>query len=212
MRMAFAQAVKIIFPGLIRGGKRRSPQNALELMSSAMTVAPETFANRQEAYDWLIAQGYAVSVGKFYQDIKRKGFPALNPDKSVSKYQVAVYGKGLESKQQPDLTALSKTEDTHRKERAEADIAEMKAERMRREEDSYWLHADQAWSVVAALIGSLRDVVRRHLHDAQLEITKAAGGDISLAPEVFEAMDQVIGRAWNEVAGKEIDIAWRENE
>lgn len=173
---------------------------------------PETFKSRKEAHAWLIAQGYSVSVGKFYQDIKEKGFPLLNADKSVSKYQVAVYGKGLETKQQADPSALAKAEWIHQKEKAEAEMAVMKAERMRREEDDLWLHAVEAWSVVAALVGNLRDAVRRHLHDAQIDITKAAGGDIVRAPEVYEAVDQVISKAWNEVAGSELQITWESEE
>lgn len=173
-----------------------------------MTTPTETFKNRKEAHEWLVEQGYAVSVGKFYQDIKQKGFPVLNADKSLSRYQVAMYGKDLSVEQQPDPSALSRSDAAHRKESAEAEIAEMKAERMRREEDQYWLHADQAWSVIAGILGNLRDVVRRHQHDSKEEIVKAAGGDIARAPEVFEAMDQVISKAWNEVAGSELHIEW----
>lgn len=175
-----------------------------------MTTEPETFKNRKEAHEWLVAQGYAVSVGKFYQDIKEKGFPVLNADKTLSKYQVAVYGKGLETQQQPDPSALSRSDAAHRKETAEAQIAEMKAERMKREEDEQWLHAAKAWSVIAALVGNLRDGLRRHLHDAQVDITLAAGGDPVRAPEVYEHIDQVISRAFNEVAGTAIDVQWEE--
>ncbi|WP_310601453.1 hypothetical protein [Desulfobulbus sp.] len=179
---------------------------------SSQAFQAEYFRSRKEAHDWLIEQRYAVSIGKFYQDIKEKGFPVLNPDKTVSKYQVAVYGKSLENAQQPDPSALERLEAMHRKERAEAEIAEMKAERMRREEDAEWLHSSLAWSVVAGLIGNLRDVVRRHLHDAQIDIAKAAGGDIARAPEVYEAVDQVISQAWNEVAGSELQIQWEGEE
>lgn len=172
------------------------------------TTESEYFKSRQEAHTWLVDQGYAVSVGKFYQDIKKKGFPVLNADKTVSKYQVAVYGKSLANDQQPDPSALARSEHLHQKEKAEAEMAVMKAERMRREEDALWLHADKAWSVIASLVGDLRDVVRRHLHDAQLDITLAAGGDISRAPEVYEHIDQVVSRAFNEVAGGSIDVQW----
>lgn len=176
------------------------------------TPEAEVFRSRKEAHDWLIEQGYAVSVGKFYQDIKRKGFPVLNQDKTISKYQVAVYAKNLETDQQPDPSALSRTEALHRREAAEANIAEMKAERMRRDEDADWLHADVAWSVLAALIGELREVIRRKLHDAQGEITLAAGGDPVRAPEVFEHVDQVVGQAFNEVAGAGLEVRWEETD
>jgi hypothetical protein len=177
-----------------------------------MTNEPETFKSRKEAHSWLLEQGYSVSIGKFYQDIKEKGFPVLNPDKTVSKYQVAVYGKGLETQQQPDPSALSRSEYTQQKEKAEAEMAMMKAERMRREEDALWLHADKAWSVVAALIGDLRDVIRRQLHDEQVRIVQSAGGDPVRAPEVFEYVDQVVSRAFNQVAGSGMEIKWEGDE
>jgi len=177
-----------------------------------MTAEAETFKSRKEAHDWLVENGYAVSVGKFYQDIKSKGFPVLNPDKSISKYQVAMYGKGLQTDQQPDPSALARSEYAHQKEKADAEIATMKAERMRREEDELWLHADKAWSVVAALFGELREVIRRDLHDAQITITTAAGGDINRAPEVFETADKVIDKAFNRVAGSSLEIRWEGEE
>ena len=177
-----------------------------------MTNSPtaETFKSRKEAHTWLIEQGYAVSIGKFYQDIKVKGFPVLNSDKSMSKYQVAVYGKALETHQQPDPSALSRTEYSQKKEKAESEIAIMKAERMRREEDELWLHADKAWSVVAALIGDLREVIRRDIHDAQINITTTAGGDVNRAPEVFDCLDQVINKSFNRIAGSSFEIRWED--
>jgi len=177
-------------------------------MSVQKQVDPETFKNRKEAHSWLVEQGYKISVGKFYQDIKEKGFPVLNPDGSVSKYQVAVYGRDLEGKQAADPSALARSEYIHQKEKAEAEIATMKAERMRREEDEHWLHADTAWSVLAGLVGELRDVIRRNLHDEQLAIVQAAGGDPVRAPEVFEHVDQVISRAFNQISGSALEIKW----
>ena len=172
----------------------------------------EYFRTRKEAHDWLKEQGFAVSRGKFYADIEQQGFPVLNADKSLSRYQVLVYANQLGATKQPDPSALSRSEFLHRKEKADAEIAEMKAERMRREEDAYWLSAEDAWSAIAALIGNLRDVIRRYLQDAQVDITTAGGGDAGRAPEVFELCDQVVGRAFNEVAGKEIEVEWKEVE
>lgn len=168
----------------------------------------EFFASRKEAHDWLVANGYAVSIGKFYQDIKKQGFPVVNQDKTVSKYQVRVYADSLVADQQPDPSALARSEHLHRREKAEADLAEMKAERMRREEDAYWLRAEDAWSALAGLIGELRDTIRRQLHDAQVALAQAAGGDVARAPELFEAIDQVVSRAYNDMAGRELNIQW----
>lgn len=172
----------------------------------------EYFKNRKEAHTWLQDNGYKISIGKFYEDIKQKGFPVLRNDGTVSKYQVAVYGNNLNKELEADPSALDRSEDAHRKEKAEARMAEIKLERMEREEDKLWLHADVAWSVLASLIGELRDMIRRDIHSAQVEIVQAAGGDVSRAPEVFEHIDQVVNRSFNSVAKKSIDIQWEGEE
>ena len=61
-------------------------------------------------------------------------------------------------------------------------------------------------------MGDLRDVIRRHLHDEQLRIVQAAGGDPVRAPEVFECVDQVISQAFNQVAGQGLEIKWEGEE
>ena len=173
---------------------------------------PEYFENRKEAHQWLTDNGFKGSQGKFYQDCKRNAFPFVNKDKTVSKYQVAEYGRGLQEKQTPDLSAIQRSEYLHQKEKAESEIAIMKAERMRRDEDALWLHADTAWSVLAVLIGNLRDAIRRSLHSAQVDIVLAAGGEISRAPEVYERIEGVVDQAFNEVAKKGIDVQWEGEE
>jgi hypothetical protein len=178
-----------------------------------MSEQAEYFKNRKEAHNWLIDSNYQISIGKFYQDIEKTGFPALNADKTVSKYQVAVYAKNLEGDNTPDVSALERSEFAHRKEKADAEMAEMKSEKMKREEDDLWLHADDAWSAVASVIGGLRDGIRRALHDAQVDIVQAAGGEVGRAPEVFEYIDhEVINKAFNEVAKKGIDVQWEGEE
>jgi aspartyl-tRNA synthetase len=169
----------------------------------------EFFVNRSEAYDWLIANNFKVSSGKFYGDCK-KGFPAINADKTVSRYHVAIYGQQLKEENTPDLSSIQTASYDHRKAKAEADMAEMKAEKMAREEDALWLHADDAWSAIAALIGNLRDAIRRELHDAQVDIIVAAGGEIARGPEVYEHIDGVVGRAFNGVAKRGIDVQTEE--
>jgi hypothetical protein len=185
----------------------------------AMTDKPEHndkpgeyFGNRKEALEWLNANGYKVSQGKFYQDCKNNGYPFVNKDGRVSKYQVAEYGMSLQKELVPDFSALERSEHLHRKEKADAEIAEMKAERMRREEDSLWLHADTAWSTLAAVVGNLRDAIRRSLHGAQVEIVLAAGGELSRAPEVYEHIEGVVNQAFNEVAKKGFEVQWEGEE
>ncbi len=168
----------------------------------------EYFKTRKEAHDWMKAEGYQISIGKFYTDIKNNGFPVVNADKSVSKYQVMEYARALTEETRPDISALERSEHLHRKEAAEAAIAEMKAEKMRREEDRLWLHSDNAWSALAAVVGNLRDVIRRGIHAEQVPIVQAAGGELHRAPEVYEYIDGVVNTAFNEVTRAAIDIQW----
>lgn len=145
-----------------------------KIIAKTDDTATERFVNRKQALNWLNAQGYKISQGKFYQDCNA-GFPALNKDGSVSKYQVMQYGQQLDISSRAIAPDTSR-EDEARKAKADADMAEIKAERMRREEDALWLHADMAWAQMAALVGALRDCLRHHFHVNQHEIVHVAGG------------------------------------
>lgn len=201
----------------------RAAEEALEDLKTAIGLAEiheagdHRFKTRKEAYDWLRSQGCQVSIGKFYQDIKRRenNAPALNADKTLSRYQVELYRYKLgEQAAPPDLTAMAqdRVDYAHAREKAEAEIAQMKAERMRREEDNRWVEQITAWGVLAATLGELRDAIRRCLHDSQADLVSAAGGEPHRAPELYEAADQVIGRAFNQIAAKAVDITFVEDQ
>ncbi len=164
------------------------------------------FKNRKKALDWLRSKGHQISQGKFYNDCDA-GFPAVRMDKTVSKWQVAEYAASLGAE-----TASSKPQSTieseQRKAKADAEMAEMKAEKMRREQDRLWLHADEAWSALAAVVGKLRDAVRRELYNKQVEIVLAAGGETHRAPEVYEHVDGIVDKAFNDVARSGINVEW----
>lgn len=179
-------------------------------MDAATATAAERFVNRKQALNWLNAQGYKISQGKFYQDCAA-GFPELHRDGTVSRYQVMQYGQQLDVSARSTVPDASR-ENEARKAAAEADMAEMKAERMRRDEDVLWLHADQAWASVAALVGTLRDCLRHHFHTAQNELVHVAGGDMGRNHEVFEFCDDIVNKAFNEVAGASIDVTFEKEE
>lgn len=174
-------------------------------------IDPERFKNRKQAHVWLQGQGYKISRGKFYQDCKG-GFPAVAKDGSVSKFQTLTYGQKLATTFQAESAVINTGEDDARKTRADADMAEMKAEKMRREQDTQWLHAADAWATVAGLMGTLRDCVRHHLYAGQSDVVLMAGGDQSRSQEVFGLMDEFVDRAFNEVAGKKIEIVFEKDE
>jgi hypothetical protein len=161
----------------------------------------ERFTNRKQALSWLKAQGYKVSQGKFYQDCNG-GFPVLHRDGSISRYQVMQYGQQLDVEHRGG-GQVSGSADEHeaRRAEAEADIKQMQRDKMRREEDEEWLHADAAWAAIAGLLGVLKDSLRHHFHAGQGELIHLAGGDQGRGPEVYEGCEEIMARAFNEVAG-----------
>lgn len=172
----------------------------------AADVATERFTSRKQALEWLKANGYKVSQGKFYQDCGG-GYPFVHKDGSVSKFQVLEYGQKLDLQARSAAAVAAATREwDDRQVKANAEIAEMKAERMRRDEDRFWLHAVDAWAQVAALVGALRDNVRHQLFIAQREIVQVAGGDQDRSQEVCDFCDQLVARAFNETAGATINL------
>lgn len=177
-------------------------------MAAASDISAERFANRKQALNWLNAQGYKISQGKFYQDCAA-GFPPMHTDGSLSRFQVMQYG------QQLDLATRTAAvqqgdEASRRKEAAEAEIAEMKAERMRREEDKEWQHADDVWAFVAAIFGTLKESFTHHVHSEAAAIVHVAGGSNERVHEVYEFVMDVFAKACNEVAAKGIDFTFEE--
>lgn len=177
-----------------------------ETKAAPADAGAERFTSRKQALEWLRASGYKVSQGKFYQDCAA-GYPFVNRDGSVSKFQVLEYGQklDLQAKSAAAVAAASREWDD-RQIKANAEIAEMKAERMRREEDRFWLHAVDAWAQVAALVGALRDNIRHQLFIGQREIVQVAGGDQDRSQEVSDFCDQLVARAFNETAGETINL------
>lgn len=163
----------------------------------------ERFANRKQALNWLQAQKYKVSQGKFYQDCNA-GFPVMHRDGSISRYQVMQYGQQLDVETRGTAPVSGGREESDdRRAKAEAEIKEMEANKRRREEDTEWLHADAAWAAIAGLLGVLKDSLRHHFHAGQGELIHLAGGDPARGPEVYESCEEIMARAFNEVAGME---------
>jgi hypothetical protein len=168
----------------------------------ADAAAPEgeRFKNRIQALNWLHAQGYKVSQGKFYQDCK-SGFPGIHQDGSISRYQVMQYGQQLdvERRNSPENSAVEKEELEVRKLRAETEKRERENEDSRRENEDKWLHKHDAYAQLAALMGTLRDSLRHQFHAGQSHLIHLAGGDPARGPEVYEGADELISRAFNDV-------------
>ena len=160
-------------------------------------MTPERFKNRKEALTWLQSRGQ-ISQGKFYQDCDA-GLISVAPDKSVSKYQVMEYAEKVfgYTRQTAPLADMSE-----KKARLEVEKLEQELQRMKlanRKEDDNWLHKEEAWGQLAALIGTLRDALRHHCHLGQAHLVHLAGGDHSRGPEVYEGCEEILARSFNEV-------------
>jgi hypothetical protein len=91
----------------------------------------ERFANRKQALNWLHAQGYKVSQGKFYGDCNA-GYPAIHRDGTISRFQVLQYaqqqdverrsfnGAGELSEQEQELKIRKLQNEVRRQDREES--------------------------------------------------------------------------------------------
>ncbi len=192
---------------------RQAHQEPVERLAAiyfpAEEKAPEgeRFKNRKQALNWLQAQGYKVSQGKFYQDCEA-GFPGIHKDGSVSRYQVMQYGQQLDvERRSGERVDYDREQDEARKIKADADRAEMQAETMRRQMDRDWLHSDQAWAAVAEIIGAIDDSLRFEFYGAQNEMVLLVGGHQDRAPQLYSLCEEVVGRALDQVASRaEINV------
>lgn len=165
----------------------------------------EFFKNRKEAAVWLKEGGYPVSQSKFYNDCP--GVIPVNEDKTVSKFLVMQYGIAQQRKVAgvdgvSIVVSAQAAEADLRKKEADADIAERKASRMAREEDEDWLHAADAWAMLAGLINRMRAASRHHVYSSRREIVEMVKGNQDYADAAYQMIEGLLDEAYNEVAGK----------
>ena len=160
----------------------------------------ERFKNRKQAFDWLKAEGYKVSQGKFYKDCER-GFPAVHRDGTVSRWQVLEYARRLDGGRNGTADPAVLADRDERKKQLEIrrlELAVAREEREARREDERWILKEDAWAQVAALVGVILDALRHHFYVAAPRIVVAASGAAGREPEVYETCEEVIAAAFNE--------------
>ncbi len=163
----------------------------------------EYFKNRQAALQWLQQRGQ-ISRSKFYDDCNA-GLIAIHPDKTLSKFEVALYAEKLFAATRQaagsGTLAMQREADEARKIRAEAEIKEMQAEDLRREQDKKWLYRDEAVADLAVIIASLQQAFEHRTRIAADAIIRLSGGDQSRSFDVSEGVQElVIDAGFNEVA------------
>lgn len=175
----------------------------------AETGVAECFKTRAAALDWLRGAGYKVSVGKFYTDTGA-GTPPVNRDGSISKAEVMQYAATLDCERRPSLEDADLAQQRElaevRKAVADAAKAEMAVDELHRQADAKWISRVESVAQMAALVGSLRDVLLHHFHLAAPSLAKLVDGDPALAPQLYEGAEELIAKAYNELAAGEIDV------
>ena len=169
-----------------------------------MDIMSEFFKNRKEAYQWLDAEGYPVGQSKFYQDCP--GVVPMNEDKTVSKFLVMQYGESLRRKTGGGdfSTSVEAAEADLRKKIADASAAEYRTSKLAREEDNLWLHADDAYAMLAGLVAAMRSAVRHQVYSHRRELVEIVKGDPDLADQLYQEIEGLIDDGFNEVAGKDL--------
>ncbi len=167
----------------------------------------ERFKNRKAAFAWLRGEGCKVSQGKFYQDCLA-GNPAVHPDGSVSRYQVVLYAQRLNQERRPAGEALDRAAEKERLEIRKLELDIEKREIENRQLDDQWLQKEDAWAVVAALIGTLLDNLRHQFYAGQGRLIHLAAGDPGRGAELYEGCEELLNRAFNDTAARELSGAF----
>lgn len=175
---------------------------------------PEYFSNRREAWQWLHEQGLQMGESTFYRRIGTPGFPRLTPDKRLSRWECSEFLRlqQVEGNASPggvyatdELVQRKLLADTEAAEYT-AGLARQKLERLIKETDKTWMARREAYAMLAAIIGTLRDTVLHHLQHNQLAFCAAVSGDDARAPELYEALAASVNTAFNEVADSPLSV------
>lgn len=157
----------------------------------------ERFANRMEAVRWLQDQGYQIGKTKLYEDCQA-GMLAVARDGSLSKFDVLLYGTSLEDKGL--RPAWNNPEAQAKKEYLELRRLELEVqsrERKAKVEDDRYLHRDEAWAAVAAILGQLADNLRHELFQAVPLVLHRACGELDRGPEIYSELETAMYAAFN---------------
>lgn len=162
-----------------------------------MTESADRFKNRKEALLWLQQRGQ-ISTGKFYQDCA-DGKITIHADKTISKYEVMQYAEKVFGFVRQTAPAYDQAEKKIQLEMRSLELDVEKKELANRKEDANWLNKEEAWAQMAAIIGTLRDSLRHQAHVSTPAIIHIAAGDTQRGPEVYEAIEELTAKAFNEV-------------
>lgn len=155
------------------------------------------FKSQKEARNFLIEQGYKVSVGKFSQDSHQfttsKGVILLSELVDYARKELRKTGSLA------DLAAQREEADT-RKAVADADRAEIKRDEERRQLDKSWISREDSDLEVCVWAALTRDSIVARLDKNLPLLIHVCGGQLDRLPEVQAVLDQTISDACNDIA------------
>lgn len=167
----------------------------------------DRFKNRKQALLWLRGEGYQISQGKFYQDCDA-GFPRVHKDKTVSKFEVLQYGQRLVAEPivAPDF---GESQDLKNK-KLKLDVERLERDADR--ESGRWLLKEEAWGAIATLFSNIQDSLKHHFNIDQGKLVYLAGGDHARSAELYEACEELIVKAFNDVCASDSIVGVFEQE
>lgn len=155
------------------------------------------FKSQKEARNFLIDQGYKVSVGKFSQDSHQfttgKGTIVLSELIDYARKELRKTGSLA------DLAAQREEADT-RKAIADADRAEIKRDEERRLLDKNWISRDDSDLEVCVWAALTRDSIVARLDKNLPLLIHVSGGQVDRLAEAQAVIDQTISEACNDIA------------
>lgn len=164
------------------------------------------FPTKAEAFRWYTDQGGQRQRASFYEAIPSDG-------KRVSRLSVS---EMLRREAGARREAVDYGELEGKKASLEVAKLEMEVERRQienRREDDKWLLKDAAYAHMAALVGTLRDALRHHFHAGQGMLVHLSGGDPGRGPELYEGCEEILAKAFNDIAAAgRIEAVFEEGE
>lgn len=165
-----------------------------------MEAQIERFERQKDALEWLHGHFGRTfpSAGKFSMDC-RDGACVVQLDKSIRLKDLRSYAERLSFNKRAASASASLAERKEELEIRKRELEIDKLEREKRAEDERWMLKEDAWAQMAALVGTLRDALRHHFHLGQNHLMHLAGADPSRGPELYEGVEEIMARSFNEV-------------
>lgn len=189
----------------LREAKRSLAEYNKQINQTSQSASPQQFKNRRSAHEFLLRRGHELPYTTFVDACKAGKCPVEADRKTILLSSLIGYIDNHLTKGARGTEALAD-------EKARLEVEELRERVLKRQlenrrEDDRWMLKDEAWAQMAALVGTLRDCLRHHFHLGQTRLTHLAGADPSRGPELYEGIEEILARAFNEmVASRRVDV------